>query len=260
MSTVTITRITHSCVLLDFDGTRILTDPWFSERPGYYRGEPLGIALDALPQLDGVVVSHAHYDHYDIDAFQAYPDKQVPIVVKRGTAGPALKVGFKNVTELDPWETTTLGMVKVTGTPAKHGVPENTYVLESGDFTVYFGGDTLLIPELNEIATRFPSLDLALLPINGLHIRPLFNRKVVMSAQDAAELCAILHPRVVVPIHYTFTAGPLRDRLLLKYDGTPNQFVQTVMQRSRKTFVRILAPGEPLRLTHEDEPLQLTRE
>jgi L-ascorbate metabolism protein UlaG (beta-lactamase superfamily) len=33
MSTLTVTRVTHSCVLLDFAGIKILTDPWFSERP-----------------------------------------------------------------------------------------------------------------------------------------------------------------------------------------------------------------------------------
>lgn len=253
MSALNLTRIAHSCVLLDFAGTRILTDPWFSEKPGYYRGEPLGIPLNALPQLNGVVVSHAHYDHYDMEAFQAYPDKNVPIVVKRGTANPARKVGFQNIIELDPWETTTIGFVKVTTAPGKHSVPENTYILQDNDFTVYFGGDTLLIPELNEIAQRFPSIDLALLPINGLQIRPLFNRKVVMSAKDAAELCSILHPRVAVPIHYTFTAGPLRDRLLLKYEGSANEFVQTVVQRSLKTLVRILPPGEPLQIVHENQ-------
>src|SRR5437867_2082058 len=112
MNELTVTRVTHSCVLLDFAGIRILTDLWFSEKFMYYRGEALGITVDALPHLDGVVVSHAHYDHYDMQAFQAYPDKDVPIVVKRGTASPAQKVGFKQIVELNPWETTTLGDVK----------------------------------------------------------------------------------------------------------------------------------------------------
>ncbi len=33
---------------------------------------------------------------------------------------------------------------------------------------MFFGADTLLIPELSEVARRFPKIDLALLPINGL--------------------------------------------------------------------------------------------
>jgi L-ascorbate metabolism protein UlaG (beta-lactamase superfamily) len=104
MGTITVTRVVHSSVLIDFDGTKVLTDPWFSERFGYYHGEPYGITLKNLPRLDGVVVSHGHYDHYDMQAFRAYPDKQVPLAVKRGIAKTALKVGFTNVIEMDAWD------------------------------------------------------------------------------------------------------------------------------------------------------------
>ena len=130
--------------------------------------------------------------------------------------------------------------MKVTAAPAKHSVPQNTYVLEAGGFTVYFGGDTLLIPAPGDIAQRFPRIDVALLPINGLMIRPMLNHQVVMNAQEAAHLCAILHPRVVVPIHYRYTAGPVRDRLLLKYHGTPEEFTQAVATEAPETAVRTL--------------------
>jgi L-ascorbate metabolism protein UlaG (beta-lactamase superfamily) len=249
---LTVTRVNHASVLLDFDGQTILTDPWFSEKPGYHPGEPRGVALADLPPLAGVLVSHGHYDHYDMEAFRAYPDKAVPMIVKRGTARAARAVGFTRVTELDPWETAQLGPLTVTATPAKHKVPENTYILQGRGHTVYFGADTLLIPGLRAIAPRFPRIDLALLAINGLRLRPLLNRQVVMGPQDAAELCALLRPRVVVPIHYTFTGGPLRDRLLIKVAGTPRQvldaFTQAVARRAPETAVRVLAPGQPLQI------------
>jgi L-ascorbate metabolism protein UlaG (beta-lactamase superfamily) len=253
MTSLTVTRVVHASVLIDFDGAAILTDPWFSQRPGYYWGEPLGIALADLPHLAGVAVSHDHYDHYDVAAFAAYPDKDVPMAVKRGTADKARAVGFRAVAELEPWETTTLGPVALTAAPGRHSVPEITYILQAADITVYFGGDTLLIPELSEIARRFPRIDLALLPINGLMLRPMLNRKLVMGPEEAAELCAVLRPRVAVPIHYTYTAGPFRDRVLLKYAGTPEQvvarFTRTVAERAPDTTVRVLKPGAPLHLT-----------
>lgn len=122
-------------------------------------------------------------------------------------------------------------------------------MLEANGFTIYFGGDTRLIPELREIPQRFPTIDLALLPVNGLMIRPAFNRKDVMSAQEAANLSAIIHPRVAIPIHYAFTGGPIMDRLLLKYNGTPEEFATAVVQRAPETSVKVLVPGEPFVLT-----------
>lgn len=249
MNTLTITRVAHACVLLNFNGRWILTDPWFSQKTGYNPGEPLGIALQDLPKLTCVIASHAHYDHYDIDTFKAYPDKNVTFVVKRGMGEQAIKAGFLNVIELDPWQTTTVDSILITALPAKHAVPENTYMLQADDFTVFFGADSLLIPEFHEIAQKFPAIDVAFLPVNGLTIRPLFNRQVVMSAKEAAQCCEILKPRLAIPIHYKFTAGWLRDRLLLKYNGTAEEFAASVKSRSLTTTVRILSPGEELQVT-----------
>src|SRR5215472_14509234 len=244
--TLTITRVTHSCVLLDFGGQQLLTDPWFSERRGYYRGEPLAFTPGGLPELAGVLVSHGHYDHFDMAAFAAYPDRAVPFVVKRGLAARVRRAGFPNVTEVDPWEQASLGGLRVTAAPAKHSVPEVSFLIEGGGQSVFFGGDTLRIAGLDEVARRYPRIDLALLPVNGLAIRPAFNRQVVMTAEQAAGLAGVLQPRYAVPIHYRFTAGPVRDRLLLKYDGTPERFAAAVARRAANTSVRILDPGEPL--------------
>lgn len=244
----TLTRVAHACVLLDFTGRRVLTDPWFSEKRGYHRGEPLAWTPAELPRLAAVVASHDHYDHFDVAAFAGYPDKTVPFLVNRGMADKARRAGFSNVTELEPWQEVEIDGLQVIAAPARHGVPEITFVLRDEQSSVFFGADTLRIPELDDVARRYPRLDAALLPINGLTIRPAFNRRVVMTAEDAGELCGVLRPRVAVPIHYAFTAGPLADRLLLKYDGTPERFEHAVARYAPDTTVRVLGPGEPLAL------------
>jgi L-ascorbate metabolism protein UlaG (beta-lactamase superfamily) len=95
----------------------------------------------------------------------------------------------------------------------------------------------------------------ALLALNGLRIRPQGNKQVVMNAQEAAELCQIIRPRYAVPIHYTFTGGPIFNTLVLEYAGTPQQvtqeFQQAVIERAPETTARILAPGEPLVVTEQ---------
>jgi hypothetical protein len=58
----------------------------------------------------------------------------------------------------------------------------------------------------------------------------------------------LLRPRVAVPMHYTFTAGPLGDRLFLRYTGTAAQFAEEMARRVPATAVHILNPGEPLQI------------
>ncbi|WP_327144489.1 MBL fold metallo-hydrolase [Nocardia sp. NBC_01327] len=245
---LTVTRVVHASVLLDFGGARILTDPWLSERRFYYQGEPRSIATAAdLPELAGIVISHGHYDHCDLDALIEYPDKTVPFAVVPGLAGRVRAAGFANVVELAPWQSTHLGPIEVTAAPASHGVPEVTFVLRADGHTVYFGADTLRIPELDEIARRFPEVDLALLPINGLRIRPLLNHQVVMDAAEAADLTRSLRPRLAVPIHYAFTSGPLGDRLMTKSDrNRPDLFRAAAADLAPDTTVHILDTGRSL--------------
>ena len=38
-----ITRITHSCHLIQIGGLTVLTDPWFSQRTFYHPGEPIAL-------------------------------------------------------------------------------------------------------------------------------------------------------------------------------------------------------------------------
>ena len=63
---------------------------------------------------------------------------------------------------------------------------------------MYFAGDTMLILELGEIPERLGHISLALLPTNGVHIKPAGNMQVVMNAQEAAELTAMLKPELAV--------------------------------------------------------------
>ena len=63
-----VTRIGHACQLIEIGGTRVLTDPWFTQTATYYQGEPVASTVEALGRIDAVVVSHEHYDHCDLDA------------------------------------------------------------------------------------------------------------------------------------------------------------------------------------------------
>ncbi len=240
-----VTRIAHASVLLDFGNATVLTDPWFSEKTHFHHGEPLGIALAKLPRLTAVVASHEHYDHFDIDTFAAYPDKSVPFFVGPNMAEAARAAGFTNVRELRPWESATVGPLTITAAPAAHKVPEVTFVIQANGATVYFGGDTRLIPELDELPKRFPSVQLALLSINGLRV---LGEQVVMNAEQAAAFAARLGADVAVPMHYRFHGSWFTDSFVLAYDGTPERFVAAAQAQAGATAAVVLQPGQVLRL------------
>ncbi len=244
-ATFSVTRIAHASVLLDFGNATVLTDPWFSEKMHYHHGESLGIPLEQLPRLTAVIASHEHFDHFDIETFAKYPDKAVPFFVGPNMVDAARAAGFTNVRELRPWESATVGPLTITAAPAAHKVPEITFVVQANGSTVYFGADTRLIPELDELPKRFPSVQLALLAVNGLGV---FGEQVVMNAEEAADLAQRLGAEVAVPIHYRFHGSWFTDNFILSYDGTPERFSTAVKAAAPGTAGVVLEPGQVLTL------------
>ena len=141
---IAVTRIAHSTVLVEINGARVLTDPWFTESSQYHPGEPLGMSIETLPRLDAIVASHDHYDHFDTTALGWFRDKSTPLIVAPGMRDDALETGFTDVRELAPWRSTRVRGLKITAVPGKHSVTEVTYVIQKAGDTVYFGADTEL--------------------------------------------------------------------------------------------------------------------
>jgi L-ascorbate metabolism protein UlaG (beta-lactamase superfamily) len=142
-------------------------------------------------------------------------------------------------------ERAEVGALAVTAAPADHGVPEVTFVLEAHGFTVWFGGDTLLVPGLRELPRRFPRIDLALVAVNGLHA---LGSQVVMTSEEAAELVGVLGAQVAVPTHYAFEGSWFTDTFILSRDGTPERFAAAAARSAPRTRVRVLPPGQTLAL------------
>jgi L-ascorbate metabolism protein UlaG (beta-lactamase superfamily) len=234
-----VTRIAHGAVVLELHGTRLLVDPWYHSGFVLRQREPLGLTPDALPAVAAVLVTHRHGDHFDATALRELAAK-VPTAVARPELHARLAaLGFRDVVDLGWWDRAEIAGLAVTAVPARHAVAENGYVVEGGGVQAYVAGDTRWFPELVDVATRFPQLDAALLPVGGERLLG-FQRE--MGPSEAARVAALLDARRIIPIGYGKGGGfPLHW-----YTRHPTErFIEECKERGiDKSRVVVLEPGE----------------
>jgi L-ascorbate metabolism protein UlaG (beta-lactamase superfamily) len=211
-----VTWIGHATTLVQGGGISILTDPIFGERISvlFARKAPPGVALEKLPPIDAVLISHSHRDHLDEDSVRAVAAKSpgVEFIVPLGLADWFRRCGISRVVELDWWQSTEIGgRATVTMVPAQHWsrrglLDENRslwggYVIDAGGMRLYFAGDTGYPAAFKEIGKRFPHIDFALLPIGAYEPR-WFMHSQHLSPEEAARAFGELGADTLVPMHW----------------------------------------------------------
>ena len=68
-------------------------------------------------------------------------------------------------------------------------------------------------------------------------------QQVVMDAEQAAGLTAVLEPTLAVPHHYAFHSGWLGDRMITKGDQDPRHYADAVARIAPEIDVRLVLPG-----------------
>jgi len=239
-----ITWIGHSTVLVELDGVRLLTDPLLRTRLGHVRRVAAPPDLDALVDLDAVLVSHVHYDHLDLPSLRRL-GRSLHIVAPLGGGRILRGRGFKDVTELDAGDELELGSVTIRATHAEHERrrrplgPEARplgYVV-AGSSRLYFAGDTDLF---DAMAGLVPALDVALLPIAGWGAKVPHGH---LDPERAARAVVLLQPRVAVPIHWgTYRRIALQSGAEL-LRAPAERFVQLVHELAPAVDVQLLPVG-----------------
>jgi L-ascorbate metabolism protein UlaG (beta-lactamase superfamily) len=215
---ITLAWLGHATVLIDFYGVRILTDPTLFPRIGIDMGVgsfgPLrlvscALSPEALPEIDLVLVSHAHFDHLDTPSLAAV--RGMPAAVMAASTSDLLpRRAYASVTELRWDESTTIatrrGEVHVRAIEVQHWgarLTRDTYrgyagfVVEREGRKLLIGGDTASTAVFRE-HRRFGPFEAAVMPIGAYDpwIRNHCTPEQAVTMADAAGA------RLFVPVHH----------------------------------------------------------
>ncbi len=215
----TVTWIGHATLLVQMGHLTFLTDPIWSDRasPVSFAGpqrivEP-GVAIDDLPPIDFVVVSHNHYDHLDLPSLVALADRDtntrffVPL-----ENGELLREnGIENVEELDWGQQVEHKGVRIHCLPAQHwskrGIGDDrealwsSWAVISPDRRFFFAGDTGYFDGFARIAKALGPFDLAAVPIGAYEPTEMMKASH-MNPEEAVQAAIDLRARAAVAMHY----------------------------------------------------------
>jgi L-ascorbate metabolism protein UlaG (beta-lactamase superfamily) len=244
---VAITWIGHASFLIQFSDLNVLIDPNFSNWLFLLkRIKRAGLKIKDLPPIDVVLLTHAHFDHFDRPTLRRLPYPKIGIM-PRGVGDLAHNLGFSRVIELDYWESFSQGKWKVTFTPSKHWGARTLhdqhrgyggFVLEHQGRKIYHAGDSAYFEGFKEIGKRLAP-EIALLPIGAYH--PASFRRVHMGPDEAVKAFKELGAKWLVPMHYgTFKLS------FEELDEPPRWLRQIAVEQHLTRQVKILEEGVPV--------------
>ena len=211
-----IVRLGHSSHLLKLHGKFWLIDPVFGERaspvgfagPKRFHAPPL--TLQQLPAIEGLILSHDHYDHLDVPTIEYLAQRVqryfVPLGVKARLV--AMGVPAERVQEFDWWQGAMHDGVQLTATPAQQFSGRSltdrnstlwaSWVIESGEQRIFYSGDSGYFGGFKQIGERFGGFDLALME-NGAY--DAYWPAVHMTPEESVQAFQDLRGKVLFSVH-----------------------------------------------------------
>ncbi len=222
-----VTWLGHSTSIIRIAGTNVLTDPVLVPNdspasPLPVRLAPAPVAIDGLPRIDVIVLSHGDYDHLHMPTMEAlarrYPNALV--LAPKGVASLLAASGYPKAKALTEGESVSLGSLHITALPVRHETRRNALGLRDGGAVswelsgartrILFVGDSAYGPVFSQIgATRGP-YDAALVPIGAYEPRALV-ANMHASPEEAVQIARDVRARLAIAIHWgTFALSPDR--------------------------------------------------
>ena len=206
----------HASFYISINGVNIIIDPSFFDIPGFDRKVELPCVIDEFNNIDYLLVSHDHRDHFDI--------KSVQTIIKNNLEINALvPLRMKNLfkkQKLENIEIQEAGWyqeykinedIRIVFVPSKHwgrrGIFDFNRVLWGGfmimyeDKKIFFSGDTAYSDVFKEIQLEFGDIDICLLPI-GAYSPSYMMEDSHVSPEEAYQIYKDLEAKIFIPMHY----------------------------------------------------------
>ncbi|MFD6420153.1 MBL fold metallo-hydrolase [Streptomyces sp. NPDC060194] len=180
-----LTWMGHSSVLAEIGGRRVLFDPVWGERcspfsfAGPRRVHPVPVPLTALGPVDVVVISHDHYDHLDLPTIRGLARTDTVFAVPLGIGAHLEHWGVPaaRIRELDWHDSTEVGGLRLTATPARHfcgrGLRNQqhtlwaSWVVAGGGHRIFHSGDTGYFPGFADIGAEHGPFDATMIQLGA---------------------------------------------------------------------------------------------
>lgn len=256
-----LTQIRNATLKLDYAGVRFLIDPMLADKeawpgfPGTARSHlrnplvALPVSVDTLLDVDVIIVTHTHQDHWDEAAQQLIPKDKVIYTQNESDASLIRSQGFTAVSVLA--DTNVIAGINVVKTDGQHGSDEAYAIPEvaerlgdacglvfsaEGEKTLYIAGDTIWVPpyvsSLKKYAPDVVVLNIGCATVDGIGA-------IIMGKEDALRTLEILPAATLVASHMEAVNHCLLSRAELRVYTAENGLQQKV---------RVPEDGETLNL------------
>jgi len=215
---VTLAWLGHSTVLINFFGFTVLTDPVLFPRVGIrLPGITIGpkrltapaLQFDELPQIDLILLSHAHFDHLDLRTLRCF-DETTRVITARATSDLLKQSHFSKITELSWGESKTVsaaaGEMVIAAFPVRHWGARtqhdthrgyNGYLFKRKGRRIIFAGDTAMTESFAELRRHGP-IDVAIMSISAYN--PWIRSHC--TPEQAVQMANAAGARFIVPVHH----------------------------------------------------------
>jgi L-ascorbate metabolism protein UlaG (beta-lactamase superfamily) len=223
----------HSAFLLQINNKTILIDPMFGDVPaphpwlgGNRFSSNLPIAIEKLPNIDAVLISHDHYDHLDYGSIKKLKDKVGMFYVPLGV-GVHLKawgVSPDSIVELDWWQEAKHEDLVFRCTPARHfsgrkfsnrqSTLWSSWIIASDTENIFFSGDSGYGPHFKEIGDKYGPFDFAMMECGQYNT---MWPDVHMFPEETAQAGIDIKATKIMPIHwgaFKLAMHPWKDPIL----------------------------------------------